>query len=177
MKSVKDLMVPFEEYTRVSDGASLHDAIIALEKALLGPGADPSRPRDRAVLVQAQDGRILGKLSLWDVLRGLEPRYDRPIDPLVMVNDYFLWTHSMFVNLGEKAKSIRAKDLLREHSRDEIIDEGAPLDLAVHQLVRSNLLSLLVMRDHAIVGILRLSDVFKTVSDMIRAAEEQPARV
>jgi hypothetical protein len=28
-------------------------------------------------LVQAQDGRILGKLSLWDVLRGLEPRYDR----------------------------------------------------------------------------------------------------
>jgi hypothetical protein len=77
MTSVKDLMVPFEEYTRVSDGASLHDAIKALEKALLGPGADPSRPRDRAVLVQAQDGRILGKLSLWDVLRGLEPRYDR----------------------------------------------------------------------------------------------------
>ena len=173
MKSVKDLMVPFEEYTRVSDGASLHDAIIALEKALLGPGADPSRPRDRAVLVQAQDGRILGKLSLWDVLRGLEPRYDRPIDPLVMVNDYFLWTHS----IREKAKSIRAKDLLREHSRDEIIDEDAPLDLAVHQLVRSNLLSLLVMRGHAIVGILRLSDVFKTVSEMIRAAEEQPARV
>ena len=33
------------------------------------------------------------------------------------------------------------------------------------------------MRDHAIVGILRLSDVFKTVSEMIRAAEEQPARV
>ena len=75
--------------------------------------------------MQAQDGRILGKLSLWDVLRGLEPRYDRPIDPLVMVNDYFLWTHSMFVNLAERAKSIRAKDLLREHSRDEIIDEDA----------------------------------------------------
>jgi CBS domain-containing protein len=175
MKIVKDLMVPLEEYTRVSEGASLHDAIQALEKALLGPGADPARPKDRAVLVQARDGRVIGKLSMWDVLRGLEPRYEHAVEPLVMIDDYFLWTHSLFVNLAEKARSIKAKDLLREPSKDEFINEDAPLDLAMHQLVRGKLLSLLARRDNKVVGILRLSDVFKAVSEMIKEAEAQPA--
>jgi CBS domain-containing protein len=173
MKIVKDLMVPLEEYTRVPEGASLHDAIEALANALFGPAADPARSRDRGVLVQAKDGRVLGKLSLWDVLRGLEPRYARPFDPLVMVEEYFTWTHSMFANLAEKARSIKAKDMLREHSRDELIDENAPLDLAVHQLVHGRLPSLVVMRGDSVVGVLRLGDVFKAVTEMINAADVQ----
>jgi len=175
MQIVKDLMVPLEAYTRVPETASLYDAVKALEKALTGPAADPSRPKDRAVLVQASDGRVLGKLSLWDVLRGLEPRYDRPVEPLVMVDEYFTWTHSMFANLAEKARSIVAKDLLREHSRDETIDENAPLDQAVHQLVHGKLLSLLATRGERIVGILRLSDVFTAVSTMLDPTKTQPA--
>jgi hypothetical protein len=175
MKIVKDLMVPLEEYTRVSDDASLHDAIAALEKALLGANADPSRPKDRAVLVQAANGRVIGKVSMWDVLRGLEPRYELPIDPLLVIDDYFLWTHSLFMNLAEKTKAITIKDLIREPSKDEIIAEDAPLDLAVHQLVNGKLLSLLVKRGDAVIGILRLSDVFKAVSDMIKSAERQAA--
>jgi hypothetical protein len=43
--------------TRVPEAASLYDAAKSLEKALTGAAADPSRPKDRAVLVQAPDGR------------------------------------------------------------------------------------------------------------------------
>jgi hypothetical protein len=126
------------------------------------------------VLVQTLDGRVLGKLSLWDVMRGLEPRYARSVEPLVMVDEYFTWTHSMFANLADKARAIAAKDLLRAHSRDETIEETAPLDQAVHQLVHGKLLSLLATRGGRIVGILRLSDVFTMVSTMIDTAEAQP---
>ncbi|NJO67776.1 MAG: hypothetical protein HC826_02320, partial [Rhodospirillales bacterium] len=35
MQIVKDLMVPLNDYPRIPDGASLHDAIKALEMALL----------------------------------------------------------------------------------------------------------------------------------------------
>jgi CBS domain-containing protein len=172
MKIVKDLMVPLNEYTRVAEGASLYDAMKALENALVGPLAGPERPRDRAVLVQAADGRVLGKLSMWDILRGLEPRYGLPIDPLVLVDEYFTWTHSMFANLSDKSRAIKARDLLRQHPREELIDENAPLDLAVHQLVHGRLASLLVTRGDAIVGVLRLTDVFRAVSEMTNAAAE-----
>jgi CBS domain-containing protein len=171
-KIVKDLMVPLEEYSRVSEDATLLDAIQTLERAQVEASADPGRPKDRAVLVQAKDGRVIGKLSLWDVLRGLEPRYEDPIE--VIIDDYFLWTHAMFVNLAEKAKAIKAKDLLRELSHGEMIKEDAPLDVAVHQLVRDRLLSLLVERGDRVIGVLRLSDVFLAVSEMVKA-EPQPA--
>lgn len=177
MKIVKDLMVPLNAYTRISEAASLYDAIKALEQVQLLPAADPSRPRDRAVLVQAADGRVLGKLSMWDLLRGLEPRYGAPFEPLVLIDEYFTWTHSMFANLAEKARTITARELLRQHARDELIDENAPLDLAVHQLVHGRLPSLLVTHGETITGILRLSDVFRSVSELIRHAEARTAPV
>jgi CBS domain-containing protein len=175
MQIVKDLMVPLEAYTRVPEGATLYDAVKVLEKALTGPGSDPARPADRAVLVQARDGRVLGKLSLWDVLRGLEPRYELPVEPLVVIDEYFTWTHAMFVNIRQRARTIAAKDLLREHAREEMIDENASLDQAVQQLVQGKLLSLLVTRNDNIVGVLRLSDVFTTIGAMLDATDTQPA--
>lgn len=171
METVKDLMVPIEEYTRVPEDASLYDVIKVLEQAMFGSVADTSRPKDRAVMVQAKDGRVLGKLSLWDVLHGLEPRYALPFEPLVMVDEYFTWTHSMFANLAQKARATTVKNLIREHSRGELIDENASIDAAVHQLVHGRLPSLLVMRGKNVVGILRLVDVFKAVSEIIGAAE------
>lgn len=168
MSIVKDLMVPLQEYTRVSEEATLHDAVKALEKAMVAPSGRP-RP-NRAVLVQAADGRVLGKLSLWDILHGLEPRYGLPVEPLFMVDEYFTWTHAMFVNLAAKAKAVKAKDLLREHFQDETIDENATLDQAVHQLVQGKLLSLIVIHEGDVVGVLRLSDVFVHVCESMNAA-------
>jgi CBS domain-containing protein len=176
MKIVRDLMVPLEDYSHVVAGASLHDLIKALAQAMMGPTADPSRPRDRGVLVLTQEGRVLGKLSLWDVLNGLKPNFEPPIDPFGRVDDTLLWSQWLRPDLAERARSIRVEDLLREFSRDETIDDQAPLDLAVHRLIRGRHLSLLVTRGEAIVGVLRLSDVFKAVNDLISAAQIQPNR-
>jgi CBS domain-containing protein len=173
MKIVSDLMVPLEEYSHVFVGTSLQDVIKTLAQAMMGPAADPSRPRDRGVLVRAPDGRVLGKLSLWDVLNGLRPHYEPPIDPFGRVDDHLLWSQWLHADLAERARSIRVEDLLRNPSKEETIEETAPLDLAVHRLVRGRLLALLVMRGDTIVGILRLSDVFKSVNDMISAAQRQ----
>jgi CBS domain-containing protein len=167
-------MVPLEEYTHLSVGDSLYDAILAVAQSLIGPPADPSRPRDRGALVLASDGRVVGKLSIWDLLTALEPNYEPPIDPFGTLDDNILWSQWLSGNLAEKARSIKVEDLLQKTSKSESIDEKAPLDLAVHRLLRGKHLSLLVTRGEAIIGILRLSDVFKAVSERVKAAQLKP---
>lgn len=174
MKTVRDLMVPLEEYPHVPAGTSLQEAVTALARAMTGPSPDPSRPRDRGVLVQASDGRVIGKLSLWDLLNGLRPAFDPPVDPFGRVDDHLLWSQWLRADLGERARSVRVDDLVRQPSREESIEETAPLDLAVYRLIRGRHLSLLVVRGKAIVGVLRLSDVFKAVSAMIGAVQSAP---
>lgn len=170
MQTVAELMVPVEGYTVVADTDSLLAAIEALEAASAGMPDDPSRPRDRAVLVRRADGRILGKLSMWDLLAGLDPRQGHPVDPLSMVETFGLWSHALLRNAPDAARQMTAGALLRraQEHEDERIDAGASMDQAVNQLIRGRYLSLLVTRNSQIVGILRLSDVFRTVSGLLR---------
>lgn len=174
MKLVSDLMVSLEDYSHVVVGSSLHDVMATLAQAMMGAAADPSRPRDRGVLVQAKDGRVLGKLSLWDLLSGLKPNYEPPIDPFGRVDDHLLWSQWLRPEIAEKARATKVEDLLRPPSKDETIEAQLPLDLAVYRLIRGRQLSLLVTRGGEIVGILRLSDVFKAVNEIIGAAQKQP---
>jgi hypothetical protein len=175
MKTVKELMVPLDAYTSVDDDASLLDAILALEASQREAETNAGRPRDRAVLVRSKGGDVVGKLSMWDVLSGLEPRYAHPVDPLSMVESYGLWSHTLLQNLGEKAASIHARTLVSAPKDDERIDATAPLDQAVGQLVRGRFLSLLVTHRNDVIGVLRLSDVFQNVGEMVKAAKLQPA--
>lgn len=175
MKIVREMMVPLEEYTHLSVGDSLYDAILAVAQSLSGASADPSRPRDRGALVVGSDGRVVGKVSIWDLMTALEPNYEPPVDPFGTLDDTMLWSQWLSSDLAEKTRSIRVGDLLQKTSKSETIDEKAPLDLAVHRLLRGKHLSLLVTRGDAIIGILRLSDVFKAVSERVQAAKLKPA--
>lgn len=174
MKIVREMMVPLEEYTHLSVGDSLYDAILAVAQSLTGTSSEPSRPRDRGALVLASDGRVVGKVSIWDLMSALEPNYEPPIDPFGTLDDNILWSQWLSSDLAEKARSTKVEELLQKAPKGETIDEKAPLDLAVHRLLRGKHLSLLVTRGDAIIGILRLSDVFKAVSERVKAAQLEP---
>lgn len=174
MKNVKDLTIPFEDYAHVSANVSLAAAIAALVERMVGPMGEVIRPRDRGVLVQAEDGRVIGKLSIWDLLAGLTPSFEPPVDPFGTVDDRLLWSQWLRPDVAARARSIRVGDLLSGAPRYETIEESAPLDLAVHRLIRGRHLSLLVTRGDQIVGILRLSDVLTAVNAIINAAPAKP---
>ena len=53
----------------------------------------------------------------------------------------------------------------------EYIDESASLGEAIHQLVMGRHQSLLVTREKDIVGILRLTDVFKYIFQTLKSCE------
>lgn len=178
MKIVRELMVPLASYSHISEDSTLFEAFLALEKALHKPqdSADPYRPRDRAVIVMDKNDQVLGKLSMWDAIKGLDPRYGRQIDPLAMPEDYGLWEKPL-QNLIQRAKTIKAKDLLGKLSEGEYIADDTPLEQALHRLIAGQHLSLLVMQGKKAVGILRLSDAFREISALLEADQAETSAI
>ncbi|MFO7707889.1 MAG: CBS domain-containing protein [Desulfobacterales bacterium] len=181
MKSivVKEMMIPLEEYATVSEEADLYEAVRALEEAR--EKYSQNNYRHRAVLVYGADRRIVGKLSQLDLIRGLEPKY-KGLDELKelsrfgvhpeqvhqMIKDYGLWK-SPLEDICKSAARFKVKDVMATPTEKEHIAEDASLQEAVHQLVMGCHQSLLVTRASDIVGILRLTDVFSKISDLIKA--------
>ena len=171
MKDIKvqDLMLPLERYTVVSDGATLKEIFLALEGALKGSGkTDPTEVRDFAVLVLDEDKRVIGRLTVWDILGGLAPQARKRVDPLAMVDGYDAWDRPL-AHLASRAQNRQAKDLIKALHKDEYIDQEAGLNEALRRLVDNRFLSLIATRGRETVGVLRVMDVFRYVCDELRS--------
>lgn len=170
---VRDLMVPLSEYATVHVGATLFDAVLALEKAQ--EEFDHTRYKHRGILIMDKNNRVIGKLSHLDTLRALEPKPDEVhgIKELGQFGFSAKFVRNLrkqqrrqgepLKDLCKKAVMLRVEDFMHTTAEDEFIDHAATLDMAIHQLVQDKLLSLMVTRDDNTIGILRLADVFAAV--------------
>lgn len=176
---IKDLMVPLTEYATVGVDATLYEAVLALEEAQAQ--FDHNRYRHRAVLILDQGGDVVGKVSQLDALRALEPKYDelsyqghiarfgftrKFIDG--MLEHHRLWAAPMS-DICRKAADRKVTEFMHTLDEGEFVDESATLDEAIHQLVIGHHQSLLVRGQGAIVGILRLTDVFAAVFHVMKS--------
>lgn len=175
---VKDLMVPLAKYATVSEDATLYEAVLALEE--VQKKIEAGRDRYRAVLVCDGSGRVIGKISQLDALRGLEPKYAE-IDRLTeasklvysaeflksMLEEYYLWKKPL-EDICKKAAEVRVRTMMSTPASGEFVDDEATLDEAIHRLVMGRYQSLLVKRGESIVGILRLTDVYSRIAEMIK---------
>ncbi len=171
--SLKDLVVPLSEYATIHIGASLLEAVEALETAQ--GEFDATRYRHRAILVLDEIGHVVGKIGQLDALKALEPKYCEMVDGQAinrlgfsanfiksMCAQYQLFDKPLD-DLCRKAATLKAEDCMDELSENEFIRINATLDMAIHQLIMGNHQSLLVKDGNSIVGILRLTDVFVAV--------------
>jgi CBS domain-containing protein len=179
--TVKDLMVPLAEYAKVSEKATLYDAVLALEKAQ--ETYDPKKHRHRAVLVFDKNNKIVGKLGQLDILKALEPKYAEMGEPGAMsragfspqflrsmVEKFSLW-NAPLKDICTKAAKLMVKEIMYTPSEGEYVNEGASLGEAIHMLLVGHHQLLLVTRGEDILGILRLVDVFKEVYETIKTCE------
>ncbi|MEW5722735.1 MAG: CBS domain-containing protein [Thermodesulfobacteriota bacterium] len=178
---VKDLMVPLSEYATIGEGATLYEAVLALEKAQ----ADYSRRLcpHRALVVLNDEGRVVGRLSQWDVFRALEPKYLAMGDQSSLsragfspqflrdlMEQFALWDKPL-ADICNRAAGTKVKDFMYTPSAGEYIEAAATLDQALHIFVMGHHHSLLVTSAGRIVGILMLPDVFKVVCERMKACE------
>lgn len=175
---VKDLMLQLEEYATVHEQSSLFDAICALEEAQ--EAFDVIRDKHRAILVYDDNNKIVGKLSQWDVIKSLEPKYEffgdirsislsglSPEFVKSMVEKRNLWQGDLD-DICNRVVDKSVKDAMYRPTEGEMIEEDATLGEALHILVVGHHQSLLVTRSEEIVGILRLVDVFKLLRERIK---------
>lgn len=177
MKSylVKDLMVPLSEYATVAEDATLYEAVLALEKAQANFEDKHTRYSHRAVLILDKGGDVIGKLSQMDVLRALEPKYQKMVRGEGLhrygfakeFEESILEKFGLFAgpmeDICRKAGEKNVKDFMYKPTEGEYVSEDAALELAIHQLIIGHHQSLLVTQGKKIAGILRLTDVFAAV--------------
>ena len=178
--TVKDLMVPRDEYATVSQDATLYEAVQALETAQEELDHKRYLYLHRAILAYDENKKIVGKISQLDVLRALEPKYGELGDMrtlsragfspqfLKSLMERYTLCDKSFRDMCDKASKIKVKDFMYSPLEGERVEEDTSLCEAIHQLVTGQHQSLLVTKDKEIVGVLRLTDVFKEVFQMMR---------
>lgn len=178
---VRDLMLSLAEYVTISEDATVFDAVLALEKAQ--SKTEGRVHPHRAILVCDKNARVIGKLSQLDILRSLEPKYST-INELKgvsgfglgadymrsMMDTYDLWKAPLS-DLCRKAADVTVGSVVRAPMEHELIDQEATLNRAVHELIVGHHQSLLVTSKGEIVGILRLTDVYRQVTDRMKACK------
>ncbi len=178
-QSVKELMIPLEEYATVDQEASLWDAVSALETSWQKTRA--GKFKHRAVLVLDKAGYVVGKISHWDLLRAMEPKYSNigDLDRLThfglnpsfmksMVEKEELWADP-WEFMCSRTASLLVKDMMRPLSSDDFVDENDTMAHAVHLLVMGRKLSVLVRHGDRVVGILRVVDICDMVCEMVKS--------
>lgn len=176
--SVKDVMIQISEYTTVPENSSLFEAVLELEKSQ--NEFNTNRYKHRAILVCDSNGKIVGKISQLDVIRSLEPKYNDMISlegltrfglskkfMKSMLSQYELWEKPLN-DICRKASKIKVSEIMYTPSEGEFVEENASLDEALHMLIMGHHQSLLVTRRGEIVGILRLTDIFTIVLEMMK---------
>ena len=178
-KTVKELMIPVDDYATVSYEATLREAVLALDEA---HSRDSQRHyKHRAVLVLGDDGVVIGKLSMHDVIVALEPAYREMGDVRALVQSglsleflhsiresFAMWQYPL-EHICEKAASRPIREVMYTPTEAEHVEASTTLDEAIHQLVVGSHQSLLVTDGNAGVGVLRLTDVFHEVMLAIKA--------
>jgi CBS domain-containing protein len=180
---VEELMVPAEEYATVSEDATLFEAIMALEKAQEDQDRDRFKYLHRAILVTDTAGKVVGKISQLTAIQALEPKYKdmgdlRSISAAGFSADFIKSMldnfHLCDASLGEmcgKGAQIKIREFMHKPEAGECVEAEAPICEAIHQFIIGQFQSLLVVRDEEIVGILRLTDLFMKVFEIMKQCE------
>jgi len=176
-RQIKELMVPIEDYATIHEDATIAEAIRALENANKRHGDKPYR--HQSLVVIDANRHVVGRLSQVDIMHAMEPRYTELGDArwigrsvlsrqvLVTLREKFqLWERPL-EDLCGVVQSVKVRDFMQIPSEGEFVQETDTMNIAMHRIVMGRHHSLLVTRDKEIVGILRSTDLFNALYDMM----------
>ena len=181
-KMVKDIMCPIEDYEFVDVETSLCDALALLKKNHQKAQADPKKPFHKTMFVKDASGKIVGKLSAYDLTKGLVPEpVKRPAisrsfysvlssralevaDDVHDMQQRFKWLHSTFSELIQQESRKKVKDIMSPAY--PLLTEEDTINKAIYIMFKENIRQPMVTRDGEIVGVVNLVAVFSELQNI-----------
>jgi len=182
-RKVKDLMVPIEEYEKIDSEAHLCDVLAILKRNYENAKTCEPGRFHKTLFVTDPSGKIIGKISMYDLIRGLVPESSMEIDApnrASSVRSFRLWeveeraaelterfgwlTHS-FVDLVKEVAQKKVKDIMAPVH--PILKEQDTVNQAIYLIFRENVRQPLVLRKGAVVGVI---DLMRVLSELLEIA-------
>ena len=161
-KRVKELMIPLEDYPHIPYWFTLRQAMaIVREAAIKFEGSfEP-----RAVLVFDEKYQLMGILTLRDIIKGLEPRFMHETGLVKADPNLALLMGDLF---GPGMKEASQKPVSEVMSPIKVTVQGSdPIAKAIFLMIKEGVGMMPVIQDSKVAGMIRLSDLFKEISDMV----------
>lgn len=169
-KKVKDLMIPLEDYPHIPYWFTLRQAMAIIREATI---KFEGSFEPRSLLVFDEKYQLMGILTLRDIIKGLEPDFLKET-PLVKMDP------SLTVLMGDLFGP-----QLREHSLRPVsevmspiqvtVDGAAPIPKALYLMIDKNVGLMPVIQDSKVAGMIRLSDLFNEIANVVLDDEASPA--
>jgi predicted transcriptional regulator len=174
-KLVKEVMIPIENYVTVQKESSLFDVIQILESSKA-----PNRGRaHRDAIVVDEDGKFIGKVTMIDIFRALEPNYNKiDFDKIIETGkgeltkeiiteaykDFDFWVEPT-QTICQRGAAKKVSETMHVPSDAEYIMEEESIEKALHLYVMGAHQPLIVKKDETVTGMLRFGDVFEVVRE------------
>jgi predicted transcriptional regulator len=176
---VRDLMTPLEQISTIVESASLADAIIALETVNKNPLHGGSN--QRVVVVVDQQGAVIGTITPFSIVRGIESGYDKiisldagnvahEVDYVInkMKQQVSLWAIPL-ADICASTKGVKVSNFANRPSEDQTINVDDTLEVALQRFVNARYTTLFVVDKEKTVGLLLFSNVFGAIANGVKA--------
>lgn len=179
---VRDVMIPIAHYVTVKREQTLIDVIQALEEARQ---SHTGRAHRDAIVVD-DTGRFIGKVTMIDIFRSLEPNYKRVEEQqrngvltrdFVMrgIRDLGLWMEPL-KDLCTRGGRQRVAEVMHVPDKYEYIQEDESLEKALHKYVMGVHQPLIVKKGETVTGALRFGDVFEVIRERMLKCIWEPGK-
>ena len=169
-KSLREVMIPIEEYTTLTQESTVKEAIDKLRESFYAK-VSTSRIMEtghRSILVVDDRGEIMGILAIIDLLRAVMPAYLDAPKPSTADNIQYspLFWNNMFQREVLRLSGKKIKNVMSPAPRT--IDADANLMEAAYTMITHNKRRLTIIDSGKVIGIIREQDLFFEIDRILR---------
>lgn len=170
---VKEVMIPIADYVTVKKEHNLTDVLLAFEKKRQTHGGHAHRD----AIVVDEGGRFVGKVTIIDIFRSLEPNYRKVrreqkgytlTDGFVKeaIKEFKLWMEPA-EDICQRGSKVTVAEAMHVPEKSEYIKEDDNLEKALNYYVMGVHQPLIVKKGDAVTGVLRFGDIFEIVRERL----------
>jgi Mg2+/Co2+ transporter CorC len=170
---VKDVMIPIADYVTVKKEHNLTDVLLAFEKKRQTHGGHAHRD----AIVVDEGGRFVGKVTIIDIFRSLEPNYRKVrreqkgytlTDGFVKeaIKEFKLWMEPA-EDICQRGSKVTVAEAMHVPEKSEYIKEDDNLEKALNYYVMGVHQPLIVKKGEDVTGVLRFGDIFEIVRERL----------